>query len=209
MKEFVSFTQEDFNVFKIEGLEARMDEIRKKIQPKFKIIGLEISKELSSFMTVEPLPIHIAQHLRRTKNPPKDTWCAIGGDKRGYKKYPHFQFGLYQTHLFIWLAFIDNPQFKKEMAQSFISDDTTIQSLPDDYVVSYDHTKEMDIPIKESELSKGLVRWRDSKKGEFLVGRQLKFDDPIMKDPQAFHRFMLETYLSLIPIYKQAFCAYP
>ena len=95
------------------------------------------------------------------------------------------------------------------MAQSFINNDTTIQSLPGDYVVSYDHTKEMVTPIKESDLSKGLVRWRDSKKGEFLVGRQLRSDDPIIKDPQAFHSFMLETYLSLIPVYKQAFCAYP
>lgn len=209
MKDLVSFIQEDFDIFTIEGLDSRMDEIRKKIQPKFKAIGAEVSKDLSSFMGVELLPVHIAQHLRRTKNPPKDTWCAIGGDKRGYKKYPHFQFGLYETHLFLWLAFIDNPQFEKEMAQNFINNDRVIQSLPIDYVVSYDHTKETVIPIKESELSKGLVRWRDSKKGEFLVGRQLKANDPIVRDPQAFHRFMLETYHLLIPLYKQAFQAYP
>ncbi|WP_245592911.1 DUF1054 domain-containing protein [Carnobacterium funditum] len=209
MMELVSFTQEDFDVFAIESLESRMNEIRKKIQPKFRTIGTEISKDLSPLLGANSLPVHIAQHLRRTKNPPQDTWCAIGGDNRGYKKYPHFQLGLYQSHLFIWLAFIDNPQFEKEMAQSFIDNDATIQALPADYVISYDHTMEGVLPIDESEWSKGLVRWRDSKKGEFLVGRQLSATDPIFKDAQALHIFVLETYHSLVPIYKQAFQAYP
>jgi uncharacterized protein YktB (UPF0637 family) len=209
MKDLVTFTQEDFNVFAIEGLEPRMSEIRKKIQPKFKEIGTEVSDDISSLLGIKSLPVHIAQHLRRTKNPPQDTWCAVGGDKRGYKKYPHFQLGLYQSHLFIWLAFIDNPQFEREMAQSFIDDDKLILNLPADFVVSYDHTKESVLPINESTLTKGLIRWRDIKKGEFLVGRQLIATDPLFKDPQAFHCFLLETYHALVPIYRQAFQAYP
>ncbi|SEK31341.1 Uncharacterized protein YktB, UPF0637 family [Carnobacterium iners] len=209
MKNVVVFTQEDFDIFAIEGLDSRMNEIRKKIQPKFKKIGTDISKDLSLLLGDETLPVHIAQHLRRTKNPPQDTWCAIGGDKRGYKKYPHFQLGLYHSHLFIWLAFIDNPQFEKEMAQSFIDNKTVIQSLPSDFVVSYDHTKENVQSIDESELRKNLIRWRDSKKGEFLVGRRLSAANPIFKDSEAFYTFVLETYKSLVPIYKQAFQAYP
>lgn len=209
MKELVTFTQEDFNVFSIEGLKPRMDEIRKTIQPKFKEIGTVVSDDLSSLLGTKSLPVHIAQHLRRTKNPPQDTWCAVGGDKRGYKKYPHFQLGLYQSHLFIWLAFIDNPQFEKEMAQSFIDNNKVIQKLPSDFVVSYDHTKEDVLPINDSGLIKGLIRWRDSKKGEFLVGRQLVATDPILKNPKVFHRFLLETYHALIPVYLQAFQAYP
>ena len=208
MKDLITFTQEDFNIFAIEGLEPRMDEIRKKIQPKFKEIGTEVSDDLSSILGIKSLPVHIAQHLRRTKNPPQDTWCAIGGDNRGYKKYPHFQLGLYQSHLFIWLAFIDNPRFEKEMAQSFIDNDKVIQRLPADFVVSYDHTKESVFSINDSKLTKGLIRWRDSKKGEFLVGRQLAATDPILKNPEVFHRYLLETYHALVPIYLQAFQVY-
>ncbi|WP_414840008.1 DUF1054 family protein [Carnobacterium sp. TMP28] len=209
MENLVIFTQEDFDIFTIEGLDSRMSEIRKKIQPKFRKIATAISRDLSPIVDGETLPVHIAQHLRRTKNPPQDTWCAIGGDKRGYKKYPHFQLGLYHSHLFIWLAFIDNPQFEKEMAQSFIDNKTIIQSLSSDFVVSFDHTKASVQIIDEDELTKGLVRWRDNKKGEFLVGRQLNAAHSVLKDSEAFYTFVLETYETLLPIYKQAFQAYP
>lgn len=208
MKEFVTFTQEDFDIFSIEGLNPRMDAIREKIQPKFRTIGLNISEDLRPLLNGHSLPLHIAQHIRRTKNPPKDTWCAIGGDNRGYKKYPHFQLGLYQSHMFIWLAFIDNPMFEKEMAQSFIDDRTAISLLSDDYVVSYDHTKEKVLPYKDSDLNKGLMRWRDVKKGEFLIGRQISATNLIFKDKQSFYDYILETYTDLIPLYKQAFQAY-
>lgn len=209
MEELGNFTQEDFNIFTIEGLEQRMVGIRNKIQPKFKIIGNNLSKDLSLLIDDNPLPVHIAQHLRRTKNPPQDTWCAIGGDKRGYKKYPHFQLGLYQSHVFIWLAFIDNPQFEKEIAQNFIDNYSAIQNLPSDYVISFDHTKEGVVPINKSDLSNGLKRWRDIKKVEFLVGRQLSATSPLVKDPQAFYNYILETYRLLVPLYKQALQSYP
>lgn len=205
----VTFTQEDFAIFAIEGLEPRMKAIKKTIQPKFKELGRVFSKELAELLNKEELPVHIAQHIRRTKNPPKDTWCAIGGDMRGYKKYPHFQLGLYQTHLFIWLAFIDNPQYEKEIAQDFLDNSTCLEKLPADYVVSFDHTKEQVTSIKEAELVKGLIRWRDIKKGEFLVGRQLLVNDPIFASPQMMQDFIFETYTELLPLYQQAFRAYP
>src|SRR5439155_1622163 len=34
---------------------------------------------------------HVAQHARRTVNPPDDTWVAFGPDARGYKKHSHFK----------------------------------------------------------------------------------------------------------------------
>ena len=102
----VTFTKDDFAVFTIEGLEPRMSAIRKQIQPKFHLLGQGLAKELAAELNKESLPVHIAQHIRRTKNAPKDTWMAIGGNKRGYKKYPHFQLGLYGTHIFISVGFM-------------------------------------------------------------------------------------------------------
>src|SRR5699024_11327687 len=57
-------------------------------------------------MVGSDMHLHIAKHARRTVNPPNDTWMAIAGNKRGYKKHPHFQVGLWDDHLFIWLAYI-------------------------------------------------------------------------------------------------------
>ena len=48
----------------------------------------------------------MAKHARRTVNPPKDSWVAFAPYKRGYKSLPHFQIGLWRTHLFIVLVII-------------------------------------------------------------------------------------------------------
>ena len=203
-----TFTKEDFDVFKIEGLEQRMTAIRNQLQPKFRALGQDFAKEIAVELNQESLPVHIAQHLRRTKNAPKDTWLAIGGDKRGYKKYPHFQLGLYETHLFIWLAFIDNPLHEEKMALQIIEDPSLLFKIPDDYVVSWDHTKETVIPLTEANLLNGLIRWQTVKKGEFLIGRQLLAEDPILKDPKAMQEYILNTFIELVPLYKQAYSVY-
>ena len=203
-----TFTKEDFDVFKIEGLEQRMTAIRNQLQPKFRALGQDFAKEIAVELNQESLPVHIAQHLRRTKNAPKDTWLAIGGDKRGYKKYPHFQLGLYETHLFIWLAFIDNPLHEEKMALQIIEDPSLLFKIPDDYVVSWDHTKETVIPLTEADLLNGLIRWQTVKKGEFLIGRQLLAEDPILKDPKAMQEYILNTFIQLVPLYKQAYSVY-
>lgn len=205
----VTFAKNDFDIFLIEGLDERMNAIRKQIQPKFKEIGRLLAPELASQLNEETIPVHIAQHLRRTKHAPESTWMAFCGTNRGYKKYPHFQLGLYQSHLFIWLAFMDNPQHEKQMAESFIKKPGYLEQLPDDYVVSLDHTVEKVTPIKELDLKKALTRWKNVKKGEFLIGRQVLAEDPLLSDPENFRHYLLETYRSLIPLYQQAFAAYP
>ncbi|MGX7419445.1 YktB family protein [Carnobacterium gallinarum] len=203
-----TFTQEDFDVFKIEGLENRMAAIREQIQPKFRELATMFAADLAVELNEEePLFVHIAQHIRRTKNAPADTWCAIGGDKRGYKKYPHFQLGIYEDHLFIWLAFIDNPRYEKEMAQTLLQNQALFADIPEDYVVSLDHHFPTVTPIKEVDLEKGLTRWHDVKKAEFLIGREIWSDAAILADPNATQAFILTTYKTLLPIYQAAYTA--
>src|SRR5690606_31613238 len=92
--QFTGFTQQDFDTFHIEGLEDRMEAIQQRIQPKFQAIGDVLTDDLSAMVGSE-MYLHIAKHARRTVNPPKDTWLAIAGNKRGYKQHPHFQVGLF------------------------------------------------------------------------------------------------------------------
>ncbi|MGY3778277.1 YktB family protein [Isobaculum melis] len=203
-----TFTPEDFQVFQVEGLDERMQAIRSQIQPKFRALGALFTKELAVLLG-EELPVHIAQHLRRTKNPPLDTWSAIGGNARGYKRFPHFQLGLYEDHIFIWLAFIDQPQFEVEMANALIKARDMFEQVPADYVVSLDHHQKKVTPIKELDLKKGLERWRDVKKAEFLIGRQILATDALLKNPEATQAYILETFVTLVPFYQLAFQAYP
>lgn len=199
---FSGFTEKDFKTFTIDGLDERMAAIRENIQPKFKAIGEELSEGISEMVDNE-MYVHIAQHLRRTKNPPNDTWMAFCHNKRGYKKHPHFQIGLFDDHLFIWLAYIYELPGKQEMAKTFLNHiDDIKQTVPDEYVVSMDHTKKDATRFATIDLDDSLTRFQNVKKAELLIGRHFKPSDPILKDGQAFLNEVKKTFKTLTPIYK-------
>lgn len=199
---FQGFDQKDFHTFKIEGLDERMEAIQTRIQPKFQEIGSELVDFLAAKLGNE-VYLHIAKHARRTVNPPKDTWLAIADNKRGYKKHPHFQVGVFDDHVFIWLALIYELPNKSEIAKSFIDKYDEIKQLPDNFVVSFDHMQKDSLSITELEM-KHLERFRDVKKAEFLVGRHFQSDDHVLKDGDKFLDEVKRTYEELIPLYHVA-----
>ncbi|MHA6252059.1 YktB family protein [Oceanobacillus sp. CAU 1775] len=199
---FSGFTEHDFNTFLIDGLDARMEAIQNRIQPKFQILGEELTQELSMKLGNE-MYLHIARHARRTVNPPNDTWLAICDNKRGYKKHPHFQVGLFDDRLFIWLALIYELPSKQNIAKAFLDSYNDIKDLPDDFAVSLDHMKKDFISLDDLS-EKHLNRFRDVKKAELLVGRVLNFDDPIVQDGDKLLKTIKDTYQDLIPFYQLA-----
>ncbi|GGA83528.1 YktB family protein [Ornithinibacillus halotolerans] len=199
------FVQADFQTFDIDGLEERMEAIQGRIQPKFREIGQELVDYLSIELGNEVF-LHIAKHARRTVNPPKDTWLAISNNKRGYKKHPHFQVGLFDDHLFIWLACIYELDKKSEIAKSYLNHFDKLKQLPSDFVISLDHMKKDSLSIVDLE-KKHIERFRDVKKGEFLIGRHLSPNDPIVSDGDKLLTVIKETYESLIPFYQLAIYA--
>jgi hypothetical protein len=124
------FVPDDFATFAIDGLERRMAAIQSRIQPKFRALGERLTHELMPAAGDE-LFLHIAKHARRTVNAPKDTWMALCSNKRGYKQHPHFQLGLFDDHLFLWLAFIYELPNKSEIASALLGElDTVIRTVP-------------------------------------------------------------------------------
>lgn len=199
---FTGFSQKDFEIFSVEGLEERMELIRGNIQPKFQEIGQVLADDLSMKLSNE-MYLHIAKHARRTVNPPKDTWLAIANNKRGYKKHPHFQVGLFDDHAFIWLALIYELPNKKEIGQALMNNISLIKTVPNDYVISLDHMQKGSFSVTETdELEKGLARFRDTKKGEFLIGKHFDMNDPVLKNGEQFTQIVKDTFETLIPIYK-------
>ncbi|GAA0446106.1 YktB family protein [Lentibacillus halophilus] len=198
---FTGFHQDDFNVFDIDGLDERMESIRNRIQPKFKAIGDELTEPVSR-MTGQEMHVHIAKHARRTKNPPNDTWMAFSHDKKGYKKHPHFQIGLFDDHLFMWLAYIYELPGKEQVAESFLNHITDIhQSIPGDYVISLDHTKKEAERLDAIDLEKALTRLQNVKKAEFLIGRHFQPDDSVLKDRNRFLKEAQTTFQTLTPLF--------
>lgn len=198
---FSGFSSTDFQVFHIDGLEQRMQAIQKQIQPKFRILGETLTNDLSAKLGMEMF-LHIAKHARRTKNPPNDTWLAIANNKRGYKKHPHFQVGLFDDHVFIWLAFIYELPNKENIAKTFLEHIDKIQALPNDFVLSDDHTKKGARLISEIDLPKALERFQRVKKAECLIGRQIESTNSILKDGEALIRLITDTFDKLIPLYQ-------
>lgn len=82
----LGFSRGDFEVFAIEGFSARMAKIYERIRPRLVRLGIELAPELSRKLHMEFYP-HVAKHMRRTVNPPDETWAAFGPSPRGYKRY--------------------------------------------------------------------------------------------------------------------------
>ncbi|MGN7477191.1 YktB family protein [Solibacillus silvestris] len=200
----VKWTKEDFLVFEINGLDERMEALNNIIRPKFH----ELSETFSGYFsaqTGEEFFGHVAKHARRTVNPPKDSWVAFAPYKRGYKSLPHFQIGLWGTHLFIVVAIIYEAPQKYEMAQRLLTDIHTLKNLPDDYVISGDHMQPSAISLKEArgeKLEQLLIRLRDVKKGEFLIGRHIEAKEAVQMSAEQFLQLAEKTFDELLPIYE-------
>ena len=204
---FTGFKKKDFNVFKIDGLENRMEAIQSRIQPKFEALSKKIQPELSS-LTGDEMYIHIARHARRTINPPEDTWVAFADNRRGYKQHPHFQIGLWNTHLFIWFAMIYESPFKKEAAAEYMKNaDEIYNRIPNDYFWSEDHMKPGATPQSElsSDAFKHLItRLENVKKAELLCGRIIPKDEAVQLNAKELTKIILDTYKTVLPLYTMA-----
>jgi uncharacterized protein YktB (UPF0637 family) len=200
------FTKEDFYVFSIEGLDGRMEALREKIRPKFEAIAEEIVPTLSA-LTGDEMFTHVAKHARRKVNPPNDTWVAFANNKRGYKMLPHFQVGLFGTHLFVWFAVIYEVPTKKQFAEKLLQDVEKWKAIiPNDFVWSIDHMKpEASIhrDLSSNDLTAMFERLRDVKKAELLCGIHLDRHDPLVAGDKLLAKIE-SVYRSLLPLYQEA-----
>jgi len=87
----VKFSKQDMEIFEIPDFAARMGAIRSKIRPKLEALGEELGPLLMNQFKREFFA-HTAKHMRRTVNPPDETWVALGPQSRGYKAYIFFSF---------------------------------------------------------------------------------------------------------------------
>ncbi|OCA89757.1 YktB family protein [Bacillus sp. FJAT-27986] len=198
------FTNEDFNVFTIDGLDQRMDAIKTLIRPKFETLSQIFTEELS-VLTQDPMYPHIAKHARRTINPPNDTWVSFSSNPRGYKMQPHFQIGLWETHLFIWYAIIYEAKDKAQKGQRLASQTESIKNLiPSDYVWSIDHMKPEVIPhstLSTDGLNDMFNRLQTVKKAELLCGYQIPREEAVQLSGDQLVEIIHNVFVHLIPLY--------
>nr|WP_295974692.1 DUF1054 domain-containing protein [uncultured Bacillus sp.] len=204
---FNGFTELDFDVFLIDGLEQRMDALKTHIRPKLEALGAFFAPTLSS-MTGEEIYAHVAKHARRTINPPNDTWVAFANNSRGYKMLPHFQIGMWETHLFIWFAIIYEAPHKSTIGKNLEFQVQKIhRDIPQDFVWSVDHMKpetQKQEQLTEKDLTNMFVRLQTIKKAEILCGYQIPKQQAIDMPESKFLEHTQFVFETLLPLYKLA-----
>lgn len=204
---FDGFTAEDFSVFQIEGLDPRMEAIISKVRPKLEALGNHFAEELS-IQTGEEIFAHVAKHARRSVNPPDDTWVAFAPSKRGYKMLPHFQIGLWETHVFIWFAVIYEAPVKEAFGKQLKkSGRKLIKDIPDSFVWSEDHTKpsaKEQSSLKKADFDRMFSRLEEIKKAEILCGVHLAKEEAVNMSGEEMVQVISESFSKLMPLYKLA-----
>lgn len=204
MSSFLGFSNEDFDLFTIDGLDQRMEELIRTVRPKLELLGNHFTPSLTA-LTGQEMFHHVAKHARRTKNPPKDTWVAFANNSRGYKMLPHFQIGLWESHVFIWFAVIYECPRKEEIGKIFIDQLDSIQSsIPKDFVWSLDHTKPEVIShqhVNSEQLLTMFERLNKVKKAEILCGYQIPRTDAVQMSPEAILKQCQFVFEKLTPLY--------
>lgn len=197
------FTQQDFDVFKINGLEARIEELIAETRPKLENLGKVLAPFLTKLTGQEHFA-HVAKHARRTKNPPDDTWVAFSTNKRGYKMLPNFQIGLFKDHAFVQYGIIYEAPGKARVSKIWEEQITDILSLGEDYFITLDHMKPEKLlidDIDKKEVKKGLERLANVKKGEFLIGKIYYPGDSELKTDESFLEDVKDTLATLSQFY--------
>lgn len=198
------WTEDDFNVFTIEGLENRMTALQQQIQPKFRELGELYSATLSAHGLGEFHP-HVAKHARRTVNPPSDSWVAFAPSKRGYKALPHFQIGLWDDRLFITLVVIYENTKKREISEALTKHPEVITNLPGHFIMSGDHTKKPSDSLQslgESGIKALITRLHDVKSAELVIGVSLTAKEACQLSKTQFFDLVHKTFEQLMPLYR-------
>lgn len=202
---FNGFKEEDFNVFTIDGLDDRMEVLKETVRPKLDALGEHFAPTLST-LTGDEMFYHVAKHARRSVNPPNDTWVAFANNKRGYKKHPHFQIGLWNTHVFVWFAMIYEAPNKEDYGKVLENNLERISSLiPQNFVWSGDHMKAEATPFSElgkEGLSSLFERLQTVKKAEILCGIHIPKEEAVSLSGDETIEIINDAFVKLIPLYQ-------
>ncbi|MDG0812284.1 YktB family protein [Cohnella rhizosphaerae] len=205
---FAGFADSDFDALAVPGLEGRMAAIVRQVRPKLEGLGAALAPYLAE-LCAEPMYPHVAKHARRSVNPPNDTWVAWSRHPRGYKAHPHFQIGLWSTHLFIQFAIIYESGNKTVFADRAAHElDSIRAAIPASFVWSKDHTLPDGTPhadLSDESLTEWLARLKTVKAAEITCGLHIARGDERLHDPDLLLQAAEEAFRRLLPLYKLSF----
>lgn len=193
-------SRSSFEVFNDQTLSGRLGRIKREVDPDFETLGQTLLNRMQP-QVAKPLYLHIAQHRRRHKNPPVDTWLAISTNKRGYKMLPHFEVGLWPDRLFITLNILSGVEQRAHLTEWLISHLADFAFKPG-LKVSIDHTSPGAEPFTLANSQAALIAYQQVKKHDFSLGEWILASDSRFADPSLINQLILARVQDLIPIYR-------
>lgn len=149
---FEGFQTEDFEIFELEGFAERMGALRQRVKPKLTALGEELIAPLSKTLG-EALHPHVAQHLRRTVNPPVETWVAFAREKRAYKPFVHVRAAIREECVRVLVFVEDYADEKEAFANHLIANAEPLSEL----FLKHPEILAYDIPDANGKPSKGVA----------------------------------------------------
>jgi uncharacterized protein YktB (UPF0637 family) len=197
----IGFTREDFEVFGIPTFPERMQGIKERVRPKLTALGGDLQPALTTLAKSDVFP-HVAQHVRRTVNPPPETWVAFGPSARGYKKYGYFGVVVSRGGLHTRIVVKDEAPDRSHMAKVLIDRaDVLAKVFAKHTVARYDRWNYAGVPElakPTAEFWQGVAEALAKKTGGLDVG----VGWPVERAVKLTANQVAEAFASLLPLYE-------
>jgi uncharacterized protein YktB (UPF0637 family) len=197
---FDGFVSDDFALFTIPEFAPRMRALGERLRPRLEALAALLAPRLEDALGVTLYP-HVAQHRRRSVNPPPETWAAFGPDPRRYKAYAHYAVGIDAEGVWLRLVLKDEAEADRAALARLLADDAGLtSSLPADMRVRGPAgEREVGAPATEREVAV-LGRRRDA---SWSVGRDLRADHPDLVRAEGVVARAVEAFAALAPVWRR------
>lgn len=136
----VSFDKKDLAVFDLQEFQERMPAIRNRIRPKLEALGEELGPLLMRQFKAEFFA-HTAKHMRRTVNPPDETWVAFGPQSRGYKAYVYGAFCIGKAGAQVRVVMKDESPLRAALGKNILKNQSFFEKHAKDWKGLSDYLK--------------------------------------------------------------------
>ena len=187
------FTKKDLEVFEVPGFADRMQIIADDIRPKLLKLGELLQPQLSRIVKHE-IYTHVAEHARRTVNPPEETWVTFGPDAKGYKSYVHFTLCVGLAGVQARITAKQECKNRKPFGQNLIANAEKLKELKGskemgDYSKRSEDQRPANITDWVSFLTESGRRMKDTQASVFDIGINLPLSGDLSSHAiQAFNR---------------------
>lgn len=204
---FTGFDEKDFTIFEIPGFAARMPALKAHITPKLRELGELLLPRLEA-QTGQTFYPHVAQHLRRTTNPPVETWVAFSKAARSYKPFVHLRVAANAEGLKIACFLEDYAEEKPLFARRLRAEAAALAEhfAAHPSLRSYDLTDDEGKPLigsalDEAVLTRLAVRLDRVKSQHASFGIPFASTNPLLASPIELPDAILVALETLMPLY--------